>query len=420
MMSHVVIVGCGVVGAAIAYELSQNPTLRITVLDKQSPAQASTSAALGVLMGAISQKKKGRAWTMRDASIRRYESLIPELEAKTGMSVPYNQDGIVLLRFEGEDDEKKWHALATLRQSQGWQLNLWDAETLRSHCPYVGTHLGDRPIIGAIHSVHDRQLDPVALTHALIAAAKINGVTFHFDAPVSDILPLGDGSSAEGPYRIAYGIPDDHSGGIQPEHAHAECDRPAADSSTHVLDAVDHIILSTGLGTFPLTQSMGHTISPDINPVDIRPVAGQALRIRLPEPLSQSEESNSFHPVVSGSDIHIVPVKQQEYWVGATVEFPTDESIQGAQNVDFDASLLTEVLQGAFDLCPMLATGTIVHEWVGYRPRPWNRPAPVIESLDGHPNIILATGHYRNGILLAPATAQRVSSMIAESSAQPA
>ena len=411
MMSHVVIVGCGVVGAAIAYELSQNPTLRITVLDKQLPAQASTGAALGVLMGAISQKKKGRAWTMRDASIRRYESLIPELEAKTGMSVPCNRDGIVLLRFEEEDDEEKWQALATLRQSQGWQLNLWNADTLRSHCPYVGTHLGDRPIIGAIHSVHDRQLDPVVLTHALIAAAKLNGATFHFGATVRDILPVGGDSSAEGPYHLAYDYPE-HT---RPKHIHPECDRPEADSSPHALDAVDWIILSTGLGTFPLTQSIGKTVSRDISPVDIRPVAGQAVRIQLPNPIIHSGESSPFHPVISGSDIHIVPVGPQEYWVGATVEFPTDESIQGDQKVESNATLLTEVLQGAFDLCPPLATGTIVHQWVGYRPRPWNRPAPIIESLNGHSNIILATGHYRNGVLLAPATAQRVCSMITES-----
>ncbi len=58
-MSNVVIIGCGIIGAAIAYELSQVPGLTITVLDRQAPAQGSTGAALGVLMGAISQKIKG-------------------------------------------------------------------------------------------------------------------------------------------------------------------------------------------------------------------------------------------------------------------------------------------------------------------------------------------------------------------------
>ncbi len=57
-MSHVVIIGCGVVGAAIAYQLSLVKGLKITVCDRQAPAQDSTGAALGVLMGAISPKIK--------------------------------------------------------------------------------------------------------------------------------------------------------------------------------------------------------------------------------------------------------------------------------------------------------------------------------------------------------------------------
>jgi glycine/D-amino acid oxidase-like deaminating enzyme len=62
----------------------------------------------------------------------------------------------------------------------------------------------------------------------------------------------------------------------------------------------------------------------------------------------------------------------------------------------------------------MLAEGAVVQHWVGQRPRPWNRPAPIIECLEGYPGIIVATGHYRNGVLLAPATAQRVREMVGE------
>jgi glycine oxidase len=69
---RIVVIGCGVVGAAIAYELSRIPQFEITVLDQQPPAQAATGAALGVLMGIISQKTKGRAWHLRQTSIRRY------------------------------------------------------------------------------------------------------------------------------------------------------------------------------------------------------------------------------------------------------------------------------------------------------------------------------------------------------------
>ena len=84
----IIIVGCGIVGAMLAYELSRQFSADIHVLDRQLPAQGSTGAALGVLMGAISGKVKGRSWRLREASIRRYKSLIAELLAQ-GYTVPF-------------------------------------------------------------------------------------------------------------------------------------------------------------------------------------------------------------------------------------------------------------------------------------------------------------------------------------------
>src|SRR4028118_1963921 len=119
-MSHVVVIGCGVVGAAIAYELSLVTGLKITVLDRHPPAQGATGAALGVLMGAISKKVKGRAWQLRQISMQRYETLIPELEALTGLQIPFNRQGILMLCFAGED-LTSWEQRAQTRRSQAWE-----------------------------------------------------------------------------------------------------------------------------------------------------------------------------------------------------------------------------------------------------------------------------------------------------------
>ena len=70
-MSKIVIIGCGIVGAAIAYELSLITGLDITVIDKNTPASGATGAALGEVMGVISQKQKGRAWRLRRTSLQR-------------------------------------------------------------------------------------------------------------------------------------------------------------------------------------------------------------------------------------------------------------------------------------------------------------------------------------------------------------
>ena len=365
-MSRIVIVGCGIVGAAIAYELSAIADLDITVLDRQPPAQESTGAALGVLMGAISQKKKGRAWTLRELSLRQYETWVPELEAVSGQDIPYNRQGIVKLTFEG-DDLERWKTLQTVRQEQGWPLDIWTASDLHERCPLVGERLGDRPITGAVYSSRDRQLDPTALTQALVTASQKRGVTFDFEANVCD-FDLPSSPSTSSPHTVH--------------------------TATQIHPA-DWVVIAAGLGADGLTKSLHR-------PVDIRPVLGQAIRMR--SPLSPSP---SFAPVITGNDIHIIPLPNGDYWVGATVEFPDDMGC-----VTADSQLLQTVLDGAMELYPTLAQSTIIQQWSGRRPRPFGRPAPIVEPLSDHPGIIVAAGHYRNGVLLAPATADLVRQMI--------
>ena len=361
-MQQVAIIGCGIVGATIAYELSQIPDLAVTVFDRQPPAQAATGAALGVLMGIVSQKTKGRAWAMREASLRRYATLISELEAAIGQAIPHNSQGIVLLRFAlGLENHKApdWQGLSETRQAQGWTLELWQGDRLQDRCPQV---VNPR-VIGAVYSPQDAQIDPTALTLALVAAAKKNGVTFQFDADVKSLIGLASAS------------------GLELETGEF---------------AADWIVIAAGLGSGLLSQ-----LSPQ--PIALQPVLGQAMRIRLNQPLGDP----NFQPVITGEDIHIVPLGKLEYWIGATVEFPTE-----TQSPTADPAALQVVWQRAIALCPALADATILQTWSGLRPRPQNRPAPIVEPLAGYRNVLLATGHYRNGVLLAPATAQQIRSMI--------
>lgn len=382
-MSHVAIIGCGVVGAAIAYELSRVPGLKMTVLDQQPPAQAATKAALGVLMSIISHKTKGKAWQMRQASIQRYETLIPELEALTGHQIPFNQQGILMLLqgFLPEDVEElaRWKKLAAIRASMGWQLEIWDRAKIKSNCPQVNC----QQIQAAVYSPQDRQVDPVSLTLALVEAAKRNGVTFHFGVTAAsyDLSPISDYQ------HFIRQIQTKSVGG----------------EATTLIQDVDWLVISAGLGSLS-------SLSPISPSLDIRPVLGQAIHLKLSYPLGNP----NFQPVITSNDVHIVPCgggkQATEYWVGATVEFPTDKG-----EVVAEGARLDEVMQQAIALCPALAAATIVRTWSGLRPRPEGRPAPIIERLPGFNNVLLATGHYRNGVLLAPATAQMIRQMILSS-----
>jgi glycine/D-amino acid oxidase-like deaminating enzyme len=376
-MNHIVIIGCGIIGATAAYELSLIEGLKITVIDKQPPAQAATGAALGVLMGIISHKVKGKAWRMRQRGIQRYETLIPELEAITNRRIPFNRQGILMLLPSPQvttDDLAFWEKLRETRKNQGWQLDILDVAQLEKICPQVDVK--SQEYIGAIYSPQDRQLDPTALTLALVEAAKRNGVSFKF------------GVSALGMKSLS-----------NQENSSAR----ELETTDGVIPA-DKFIITAGLGSSLLTEQLNQK-------VDIRGVLGQAIHLRLGHPLAKSE----FQPAITNNDTYIVPCgagvyPTTDYWVGATVEFSQDNGELSA-----DKELLDNTFKSAIATCPELSSAKVIRTWCGLRPRPENRPAPIIEKLPGYDNVILASAHYRNGVLLAPATAEMVKEMILES-----
>ncbi|MEL6938219.1 MAG: FAD-dependent oxidoreductase [Cyanobacteria bacterium J06598_1] len=392
MKPKVVVVGCGVVGALIAYELSVQlaEEIDIHVVDGRpsaqisapmSAAESSTGAALGVLMGIISHKVKGRTWRLREASVRRYQSLIPELKEQ-GYSVPFNGQGIVSLCFD-EAKLLKWQTLKEKRQAQGWPLEIWSASELKQRCPQIALkNTRDsalRTVKAAIYSPADGQVHPAELAQGAIAAAQSSGVTFHWDTAVTQLQMAGQRCTS-----------------VQ----------------TNKGDLEAHwVILSAGLGSAALTQHIAENgiaedgIAEDgtAEPLALMPVLGQAMEIQLPEILGDK----TFQPVINGDDIQFVPLGEGRYWLGATVEFPTEEVPLTAESDG-----LKNLQAGGARFCPAIAQAKIIQTWSGLRPRPVGQPAPVIKPLGNTENITLATGHYRNGVLLAPATAQQVCELV--------
>jgi glycine/D-amino acid oxidase-like deaminating enzyme len=333
-------------------------------------------------MGVISHKTKGRNWQLRETSLQRYETLIPELEAVTGRKIPFNKQGILMLCSEGED-LSKWEKLIATRDSQGWQLELWDVERVRDRCPHL--YLNDK-IIAAIYSPQDRQVDPTALTLALVDAAERNGVIFEFGVEVEGITGLNSQvSQIQLPSSIT--VNKSCGTGILP-----------------VAENFDRLIVCAGLGSAAVTASLNQL-------VDIRPVLGQALHLLTPNPVGNPD----FSPVITCDDVHIVPVgdslgdsfASREFWVGATVEFS-----ENGGEIQANSDMLEQVMARASALCPALAFASILRKWSGLRPRPEGRPAPIIGTLPGNDRVLIASGHYRNGVLLAPATARSIREMI--------
>lgn len=381
-MTKIAIAGCGIIGAMLAYELSNlypthpatnpatnpatHPQLEILVFDRQPPARASTGAALGVMMGAISLKKtKSRAWKLRRESLDRYETLIPELIAKTGRSIPYNRHGILKLCTSLKPTLETWQALAAERRKQQFQLDILTPETAAERFPGVNI----AQTIAAVYSADDRQVEPIPLLEAAIAAAQLQGVQFDFDGQVESGLTDGD--------RLT---------GIRLRRASGAID-------TVDLDA---LVITAGAGSAAIANGM----IADGDPLTIVNVLGQALHLQPRSPI------HPHTPVITRDDIHVVPRPDGTLWVGATVEFPAEGDLHPLNEPIADPHGLDHLLTTAKRFYPALEQADIITTWQGMRPRPVGRSAPVIEPVAGLTNVLLATAHYRNGILLAPATAK--------------
>ena len=373
------VIGSGVVGSAIAYILSQEPEWSVTVVDQRDPFEwQATGAALGVLMATLSSKLKGRHVRLRLESLGLYETWIPELEALTQSTIPYNRNGILHLCFS-ETELARWQKTIAVRHRQGFQLEALSREVLFQKYPDLISAAAlpeQTPVVGAIYAPQDRQVNPVSLTQALIHGAQIHGAAFQFGVAAQGFQTVGDD--------------------LQQRITHLKVQDKATGRAREL--SVDYLVIAAGLGSTSLTQQLQQSVA-------TRPVLGQALRLRCPQPLP------SHWPVVNGQDVHLVPLNTHELWVGATVEFPSAAGTDGTVLLP-DPSALVQVKQQAIALYPPLVEADVQHTWQGLRPRPEERAAPIIERLPGYANVILATGHYRNGVLLAPITAQHVKDLI--------
>ncbi len=138
--------------------------------------------------------------------------------------------------------------------------------------------------------------------------------------------------------------------------------------------------------------------SQELLPVPVVPRKGQLIALQVPH-----EEDLPLNTVLFGTEIYIVPRRDGRIVIGATSE-----------DVGFSTGNTAEGVQGLFDrairLCPALAKYPVVEQWWGFRPATPDELPILGHSAD--PRLILATGHYRNGILLAPATAQIIADLL--------
>jgi glycine/D-amino acid oxidase-like deaminating enzyme len=341
----VLVLGGSLLGACTAWALRRRGH-RVQLLDPGGNGGGSW-AALGVLMGQVFHRSSGRGWRLRQRSLTLWRDWIPELEGR-GRRIPH-RTGLLLLAADAME-EARLRRLAEERQARGIPLDLWEPQRLGALAPALPA-----PARLGLFSPLDGQLDPAAAITAFRADGRTAGVEAVEDRAVA-LEPL-----AAAGWRV---------------------ERAAGDP----LEA-DWLVVAAGIEALSLLEPLGFH-------QPLEPVLGQALELELPAP------AEAWPGVVAWRGCNLIPRPDltggRRLWLGATLE-------PGFQP---DPAPLAALRHLHGDAPAWLSRACVLRQWQGLRPRPVGRPAPLLELLA--PGLLLATGHYRNGVLLAPASAEWV------------
>ena len=360
MTNDILIIGGGVVGLAIAVELKLRGA-SVTLLCRDFHAAASHAAA-GMLAPQAEQIPPG---AMLDLCLRS-RSLYPEwtrkLEEISGKPTGYWACGILAPVYEearGDRQEVRGKEADEKLPTTNYQLPAYylDKEAIHLYQPGLSEE-----VEGGWWYPEDAQVDNRALTLALWSAAESLGVDLH------------DGIAVEGILQ--------HQGRV--------------------------IGVQTSSGNFPADRYIlaSGAWSPELLPLPVRPKKGQMLSVQLPD----SDRGDAIQRVLYGPDVYIVPRRERRIVIGATSEdvgFTPYNTPAGIQTL----------LQRAIRIYPQLQDYPIREFWWGFRPATPDE-LPILGNSPCS-NLTLATGHYRNGILLAPITAQLIADLVWEQKSEP-
>lgn len=356
-------IGAGVVGLSVAWWLTEHGH-RVGLIDpalSQGQANnAGSTAALGLLMAQLFRRSSGRGWRLRQQSLALWQNWREQL-AQRGHSIPQRQ-GLLQLAANAQE----WQAqqqLVEQRQRQGFPLRLLEHQELRTLQPALPA-----AAVGGLLSPADGQIDPIPAMEALLADGQRQGLS----------------TLAEPVLRIERGQP----GSVERWCVHAGSGQQRRSQ---------WLVIAAGLGSPALLEPLGHERPQS-------PVLGQALELQLPAGCN----SELWPGSVSWNGINLVPRPAGRLWLGATVEPGRTSGCPQA---------LTELRQLGGDAPDWLQDAQVLGHWQGLRARPDNRPAPLTETLE--PGLLLTSGHYRNGVLLAPASAAWVLEQVETSEALP-
>ncbi len=345
--AHIVIIGSGIIGKFNALELSELG-FQITIID---PAEQknSSNAALGLLMGNMYQKRRGRSWDLRKQSVELWPKYI-ELLQKFNYELKIKKPLIQLTT-----NEEKFKKLEKFIY-QNKDLNLQILERDSIFIKNINQAFQTKNIKGII-SFNDGRINAPLLLNTLDTYLKNKKINFVNE----EIIKIRKSNN-----------------------------QWFSTTKNNENIKSDMVILCNSLKAINLIDNLSHNIK-------LKPVLGQAIEISINDAevdlLTLPKQFN-----INGKNI--IPISNNKLIIGSTDEY----SINPEKNI-------FEKITNFLDKKPTwLINGQITKKWFGIRSRPEGEPSPILKNFgDG---LLICTGFYKNGILLAPACSKWVASEI--------
>lgn len=350
LQTKICIIGAGVCGLAIAYEL-QRRGVQAHVYDSGKIGNGATKKSGGMLAGGIeNEPSEQNLWGLSQYAQSLWESYTRDIESVSGMDIGYQAHGTMMVATT-QDDLNHIQFLYEYQTRIGVGVERLSARDIAKMEPHLKT-------VGGMFCASDHQVHSIDFITALATAVVKKGGKIFEHTPVESLIH-GD-NQARG-VRLVGG-------------KHVDYDAVVVCAGVHTGDILDAIMC-----------------------VPIRPLKGQMLSLKMPHRLIER--------VVWAPKTYLIPKNDGTLLVGATVE-------EQGFNMDITAGGVYALLESAWRVCPAIEDLAIDTIWVGHRPTARD-DAPILgkTSLD---NVYIASGHHRNGILLAPATGKIMGDMICD------
>jgi glycine oxidase len=368
----VVVVGGGVIGLACAWRLAQRGA-RVAVVERGEPGCGASRVAAGMLapIGELSFGEP-ELLELTLTAARLYPEFAAELEAASGTRTGYERLGAIHVALD-RDEAAQLRRVHDLQRSLDLEAEWLPPRRCRDLEPGLTPSFH-----GGVFAAREAAIDPRALTRALAAAAQ-----------TADVEVMTGTEAVEGIFE------GERLAGVRYRAADARDERVKTHLSPHTGNNCvfgRNIVLAGG------AWSGAADWLPEPARPPVRPVKGQVLELR-----SRDGEPVARH-ILASERVYLVPRPDGRLIVGATVE-----------EMGFDTAVTAggvhELLREAYRLLPDVAEMELVDATAGLRPgTPDNLPLVGPGAIEG---LVLATGHYRNGILLAPLAAETVAELLA-------